>query len=125
MTALARVTVEDHGEIPVVAIEGEIDASNAIELRRAIGAAAPNRVSALVVDLTAVDYVDSAGINLLFALGAELRDRQQRLHIAVDDASPVARMLEISGLAAVERTDPTRAAAVASAGVGSRGDDPT
>lgn len=118
MTALARVVVEDHGEIPVVAIEGEIDASNAIELRRAIAAATPNRVAALVVDLTAVDYVDSAGINLLFALGAELRDRQQRLHLAVDAASPVARMLEISGLAAVEQTEPTRAAALASAVAG-------
>jgi len=118
MTSLARLVVEEHGEIPVVAIEGEIDASNATELRRAIGAAATNRVAALVVDLTAVDYVDSAGINLLFALGAELRDRQQRLHIAVDGASPVARMLEISGLAAVEQTEPTRSAALASAATG-------
>lgn len=118
MTALARVIVEEHGEIPVVAIEGEIDASNAIELRRAIAAAASNHVAALVVDLTAVDYVDSAGINLLFALGAELRDRQQRLLIAVDGGSSVSRMLEITGFAAVERTEPSRAAALASAVAG-------
>lgn len=118
MTSLARVVVEAHGEIPVVAVEGEIDASNAAELRSALASAATNHVAALVVDLTALDYLDSAGVNLLFALGAELRDRQQRLHIAVDRSSPVFRVLEITGLAAVERTDPSRAAALASARAG-------
>jgi anti-anti-sigma factor len=118
MTPLARVLVEHHGEVPVVVVEGEVDASNAAEVRRAIDAAVTNHMAALVVDLTATGYLDSAGINLLFALGAELRDRQQRLHIAVSDGTPVRRMLELSGLTVAERIDPTRDAALTRALVG-------
>jgi anti-anti-sigma factor len=52
----------------------------------------------MVVDLSAVTYLDSAGINLLFALGDKLRGRQQHLAVVVRDASPIARMLQITGL---------------------------
>lgn len=115
MTYLARVDVEHRGALPVVAIDGEIDASNTGEIGEAIHAVLTNQATALVVDLTRTRYLDSAGINLLFALGAELRDRQQRLHLVVAGGSPIARMLAISGLAEAEATHATREAAVAAA----------
>ncbi|MBB4662262.1 STAS domain-containing protein [Conexibacter arvalis] len=118
MSSLARIVVEQHGAFPVVAIEGEVDASNATEISRSIDAALSNHSIALVVDLTETGYLDSAGINLLFALGARLRDRQQRLLLVVDPASPVARIVAISGLAVAERTEETRAAALEQAHAG-------
>ena len=68
-----------------------------------------NRSETLVVDLVATTYIDSAGINLLFALGGELHQRQQHLHRVVANSSPIARMIEISGLATAVPAHPTRA----------------
>jgi anti-anti-sigma factor len=115
LTPLARIATEHDAEHPLVVITGEIDASNTIEIGDALRAALSNRTATLVVDLTATGYVDSAGINLLFALGAELRDRQQRLHLVIVPGTPVARVIEIAGLTAVERTHGTRAEALAAA----------
>ena len=52
----------------------------------------------LVVDLSPTEYLDSAGINLMFALGDELRARQLTLRLVIAPASPIARMLAITGL---------------------------
>ena len=80
----------------------------AVRLRRMV----ENRQLRLVIDLAAVTYLDSAGINLLFALGEELRLRRQQLHLVVAPESPVARLLAITGLDAAVPTHETRAAAV-------------
>jgi anti-anti-sigma factor len=115
MTWLARIVEERHAEIPVAAIQGEVDSSNVGEIADRVHAMLTNRTEALVVDLQRTSYIDSAGINLLFLLGAELDQRQQRLHLVVDPASPIARMLSITGLDAMVATYSTRAAALAAA----------
>jgi len=112
VSILARITAEHYGEIPVVAIDGEIDASNSPDVADRLRAALSNRSQALVVDLAETTYIDSAGINVLFELATALRERQQRLHIVVAPASPIARMLSIVGLDAAVPTHPTRAAAL-------------
>ena len=61
-----------------------------------------------MVDLTPTTYLDSAGINLLFALGDELRTRQQTLRLVVAPGSSIARMLSITSL---DRAHPTFATA--------------
>ncbi len=115
MRPLATIVEERHGETVVAAIEGEIDASNTDELGTRLRSRLTNRSETLVVDLVATTYIDSAGINLLFALGGELHQRQQRLHLVVADSSPIARMIEISGLATAVPAHPTRAAALVAA----------
>ncbi|MGY1452863.1 STAS domain-containing protein [Streptomyces sp. SS8] len=55
---------------PVLVAEGEIDMSNVGEFRAAVDRAADAGADGggrLVVDLTAVDYLDSAGLAALFA----------------------------------------------------------
>ncbi|GAA3630858.1 STAS domain-containing protein [Streptomyces fenghuangensis] len=53
---------------PVLVAEGEIDMSNVGEFRAAVDrAAGADGGGRLVVDLTAVDYLDSAGLAALFA----------------------------------------------------------
>ena len=113
MTVLARVTDEHHGDVPLVAIAGEIDASNADEIAERLRAALSNRSEALVVDLSGTTYIDSAGLNVLFELATALRERQQQLHLVVGRPSPIARMVAIVGLDAAVPTHPTRAAALA------------
>ena len=112
MRLLARVTEERHGETPVAFVEGEIDASNAGDVGVRLRSILSNRSLALVVDLAGTTYLDSAAINLLFGLAGDLGDRQQRLHLVVDPASPIARAIGITGLDAAVPTHATRAEAL-------------
>lgn len=112
MTSLARVSEATVGDVPVAAVDGEIDASNATELGDRLRAVLTNRSLALVVDLSGVTYVDSAGINVLFALASELRQRQQRLRLVIPEGSPITRLAAITGLDSRVATFPTRAAAL-------------
>ena len=74
---------------PVLAAVGEIDMSNAASFREALG-----RVSAgdtqVVVDLTGVEYLDSAGLTVLFTHAS---------HIELVATPLLAPVLTISGLA--------------------------
>jgi anti-anti-sigma factor len=112
---LARLVEEEDGDVPVAAIEGEIDASNVDDLHDGLHRLLTNRSEALVVDLGATTYIDSAGINLLFELADELRQRQQRLFLAVGEQSAIARMIGLTGLDSLVPTHPTRDAAVRAA----------
>jgi anti-anti-sigma factor len=98
MSTLARLEDEWHGEIPVGRLQGEVDASNVKEMGDRLRSLLSNRSVALVIDLSATMYLDSAGINMLFALAEELRGRQQRLALVVGKGSPIARMITLTGL---------------------------
>jgi anti-sigma B factor antagonist len=115
MSWLARIVEDRDGEIAIATVEGEIDSSNVDEIADRVQAMLTNRSEALVVDLERTSYIDSAGINLLFSLGAELAQRQQEMHLVVAPTSPIARMLAITGLDSTVATHPTRAAAIAAA----------
>jgi anti-anti-sigma factor len=112
MSELASVRVEWHGETAVAAVEGEVDASNVAEVGDALRALVTNRSAELVVDLSPTEYLDSAGINLMFALGDELRSRQLTLRLVIAAASPIARMLKITSLDRVYPTYATLAEAL-------------
>jgi anti-anti-sigma factor len=105
VSTLARIDDEWHDEVPVARLHGEVDASNVKEIGDRLRGLMSNRSVALIVDLAATTYLDSAGINLLFALADELRGRQQRLALVVPDGSPIARMISLTGL---DQTVPVR-----------------
>lgn len=97
MPSLIRVSEERLDGTVVAVLDGELDASSvgdvAVVLRRLV----ENRVHRVVVDLAKVSYLDSAGINLLFAVGGDLSARQQELHLVVVPGSPIERTLTIVG----------------------------
>ena len=73
-TALELSTRPGPDGIPVVTVAGEIDMSNADRFRDALGlAAAVADGGSFVVDLTGVEYLDSAGVHVLFAHAARIR----------------------------------------------------
>lgn len=113
MNSLARVAEERLEGVVVAAVEGEIDASNVSDIADRVHLMLSNRSETLVVDLTQTTYLDSAGLNMLFRLGTDLQQRQQALLLVVAPASPIARMLAITGLDAAVPTFPTRGAALA------------
>ncbi|MEN3533703.1 STAS domain-containing protein [Microbispora sp. ZYX-F-249] len=75
---------------PVLTVSGEIDMSNAGELEAALTDAAGAGGHALLVDLSAVEYLDSAGLTVLFAHAA-------RIELVANEL--LAPVLTISGLA--------------------------
>ncbi|MBP2479329.1 anti-anti-sigma factor [Crossiella equi] len=87
-TPLTLTPGQDTTGSAVLVVRGEIDMSNADQLATALDALA----GAALVDLTAVGYLDSAGLNVLFA-------RADRLELVVPPL--LAPVVEISGLAQV------------------------
>ena len=114
---LVRVIEEQLGDVAVVALDGEIDTSNARSIATRLRGALTNRTHALVVDLAGATYIDSAGINELFALDLELRQRRPSLHLVVRPGSAIARVVGITGMDATIATHPGRDAAIAAAAV--------
>ena len=71
-TSLELATHRDPDGTPVVTAVGEIDMSNADKFRDALSQAAAAG-GPLVVDLTRVEYLDSAGLHALLASTPGLR----------------------------------------------------
>jgi anti-anti-sigma factor len=94
MTPAADVRFETIGGVVVARLEGEIDMSNAGELGAAITARVTPDASAVVLDLGAVDYLDSAGIHVVFELRERLAHRGQKIRLVVPPGSPIATTLD-------------------------------
>jgi anti-sigma B factor antagonist len=107
VTALARIEEEHHGDVPVARVHGEVDASNVNDIGTRLRGLLSNCSVVMVVDLSPTIYIDSAGLNLLFALAEEMRSRQQRLVLVVADGSPISRMVALTGLDRAADTYPT------------------
>jgi anti-anti-sigma factor len=71
MTAGELVRVERRDGVVVARVFGEVDLSNAAEVEAAVLAAAAKSRGPFVVDLSAVPFLDSAGVRLLDHLLAE------------------------------------------------------
>jgi anti-anti-sigma factor len=89
-----RTSVE--GTTATVAAEGEIDLSTVDELRSAV-TASTDGVDTLLLDLTGVEFIDSAGLGGLLELRSTLRARAVTLQIDAGDG-PVRQAMEITGL---------------------------
>ena len=83
----------------LVTVVGEVDVSNAGELREAVDSALEATPTEVSVDLAEVSYIDSTGIGVL--VGAA--NRAQEAGIAFSVAHPQANVKRVLGLLGVER----------------------
>jgi anti-sigma B factor antagonist len=95
---LADLEVSMRDGIAVARLVGEIDMSNADELRIALASAMPTDARAMVLDLSGVDYLDSAGIRLIYLVSEDFGARRQRTHVVAPPDSVVADVLRIAGV---------------------------
>jgi anti-anti-sigma factor len=121
MSDLASFRADEREEDVILGeLSGEVDLSNAADLERAIAESVPNSARGLVLDLSALTYVDSSGIRLLLSLSGSLRWRGQELVLAVPPGSRCRRVLTLAGIgdsvalvttpeAALDRFRPTTA----------------
>jgi anti-sigma B factor antagonist len=95
----------------VARLTGEIDMSNADEIGSAVRHMMSNQALGLVMDLSDVDYFDSAGIHLIYDLRESLRVRGQQLRLVVPEQSAARDTLSLAGVLGALHVDTTVEAA--------------
>lgn len=98
--------------ITVVEVAGEIDASSAPKLQGVLLSVLRDGHDRVVLDLSAVTFMDSSGIGSVVAAYAEARERRARFVVACGEGH-AARRIRVMGLdsvlQAVESRDEARA----------------
>ena len=89
------------GEVAVVVCSGEVDLIRAPSLRTELMDAVDNRHAGLVIDLSGVSYMDSAGVNVLFEVADELRQHQLGIALVIPPGSLVEKVVTLVDLGSV------------------------
>lgn len=93
------VSIAHHGDTIRVGFAGEVDASLEDQFCDAVTAAmAASAATDVVVDLSAVTFIDSCGLRGLLRCSTLCEERGATLRFAVGVASPVRRLFEVTGL---------------------------
>jgi anti-sigma B factor antagonist len=88
------VTFARMGSADVVRLAGEIDLANAPEIGREI-VRHTGRSGAVLIDLTAVSFLDSAGVRLLDALVGDLDRSGTPIRLVVGESGPARMTLQL------------------------------
>jgi anti-anti-sigma factor len=102
VTTPAEIAVERRGGAIVAHLGGEVDMTNAGQVRDELLTSVPNDALTLVIELSGCRYLDSAGIEVVFDMARRLRRRRQELRLALPAGSPLKRLLDLTevGIAA-------------------------
>ncbi|MCP2251904.1 stage II sporulation protein AA (anti-sigma F factor antagonist) [Prauserella aidingensis] len=105
---VARVELRDENDPQSVeiAVTGEIDLSNADQVRNELYEAIANDLMQVSVNLTGVSYLDSSGLRVLFMLAERLQRLQTELAIVAPPGTPARRIVELAGFDAVATLRP-------------------
>jgi anti-sigma B factor antagonist len=91
------ITITESGSDRTVRLEGTCDLATAPDLRTALQPLVPPEVQDLIVDVSALEFIDSTGLGVI--LGAMRRLREGGGHLRIAGASgTVRRVLEITDL---------------------------
>lgn len=99
VSELARLQVGADAEILEATLVGEVDLSNATEIGREIEQAMPNTARALVLDMSGLRYIDSAGIRTLLLVAGRLSWRRQTMCLVLPEGSHLRQVLNMAGVA--------------------------
>jgi anti-sigma B factor antagonist len=106
-SAIDEFYVEDERQpdgTVVLAVYGEADIQSAHQLRRVLEEQADRNVPAIVLDLTALEFIDSSGLSVL--IDAQLRARREGWALQLRNLPPqVSRIISVAGLDATFTID--------------------
>jgi anti-anti-sigma factor len=103
----ATVAIGDDDTSLTCRLAGEVDLANSGEIFAAIARALSGTHHQLLLDLTDVTYVDSAGLALLVDINMRLTTRRTALRVVAPPGSPAQRILALCGLdTLLDLTDP-------------------
>ena len=108
-----RLDVREQGGWSILEVAGEVDVATAPRLREQLIALVNEQRYRIIVDLDAVDFIDSTGLGVL--IGAVKRVRTNNGDLAlVCTESRILKVFEITGLLSVFAIHDTVDAAIAS-----------
>lgn len=113
---LAEVTVALREGVRIARLRGEIDLSNADEISAELEAAADARGAdgaGLILELSDVDYLDSAGVRMLFRVARAVSDAGGTVRVVVPRDGQIRRVLELAELTLVVPVEETEDDALA------------
>ena len=105
MSSIVDLDVTDRSGVPVVTLSGEVDMSVTDGLAEHLDGVARDGSPGVVVDLTELEYLDSAGLALLLRLKKGLEERGQRLRLVVASDTLVANLFAITRANAIIPVD--------------------
>jgi anti-sigma B factor antagonist len=103
--------------LELLAVEGEIDIATSPRLIAALNEVVTDSVHALIVDLSAVEFMDSTGLALLVRAERRMRGRGRGFAVVCPDG-PVRRIFEITDMVGTLHVSPSRETAISAAGDG-------
>ena len=112
---LADVRFEREDGIVIAVLTGEVDMSNATSVRLLISESVTSDDDAVVVDLSDLAFMDSAGLHSVVELSTVLDEGRQQLLLCVPHSSPMQRAIEIIGLPGAVSVHASRDEAIAAA----------
>lgn len=83
--------------IPTVIIVGEIDHYNCIKAEAVVKKILEEGHRVLIIDLTQVSYMDTAGVSMIFTTAKHIIEREGELRLVLPPGN-VRRILEIAGI---------------------------
>jgi anti-sigma B factor antagonist len=99
----------------LLAVEGEIDIATSPRLIAALNEAVTDTTGAVLVDLSAVGFMDSTGLALLIRAQRRLSGRGRGFAVVCPEG-PVRRIFDLTDMAETLHVRPSREAAVKAAG---------
>ena len=94
---LADVQITLASSALIAHVTGELDMSNAEDVGATVIGATPSEAQGVILDLSGLDYLDSAGIYVIYGMRASLQARGQSLILVIPPASPVHDSLRLAG----------------------------
>jgi anti-anti-sigma factor len=100
LSQLARLDFDERDDVVVARIAGELDLSNVHDIGDALAGAVPSGAAGLVLELSELEHLDSAGIRLLYELRTRLVTARQRIAAVVPLEAPVREVLDLAAVPA-------------------------
>ena len=115
MTRLAQLDFDERGDVVIARLAGELDLSNVHDIGDGLNAAVTRDTAGLVLDLSELTHLDSAGVRLLFDLRQRLATARQGLVLVVPTDAAIREILDLAAVPATVPVHDSLDAAVAAA----------
>ena len=94
------ITEEKRGSITLLQVQGRIDASTSSRLKTVLLTAIDNGAKQLVVDFSQVDYISSAGLQVLLVAGKKLKQQNGKIVFAALKKN-IREVFDIAGFSSI------------------------
>ena len=108
---MSLVETERVDGVPIARVKKDVDTANAGLVHDQLADALGPDTDCLIVDLSDVRYLDSAGLDMLLRLGERVSHRRTTLMLVIPAASQLNRLAEMVGLPQTVPVHATLAAA--------------